>query len=75
MTVVTRDMSIKPYWKKYLQFDHTLDKMPKTREGRKRNRTTPLYTRENHNAALEKAKEMTAGKASLSSIARDYKIP
>ena len=24
MTVVTRDMSIKPYWKKYLQFDHTL---------------------------------------------------
>ena len=24
MTVVTHDMSIKPYWKKFLQFDHTL---------------------------------------------------
>ena len=24
MTVVTRDKTIKPYWKKYLQFDHTL---------------------------------------------------
>ena len=27
MTVVTRDMSIKPYWKKYLQFDHTRKRM------------------------------------------------
>ena len=24
MTVFTRDMLIKPYWKKYLEFDHTL---------------------------------------------------
>ena len=46
--------------------------MPKTRVGRKRNRRTPLYTRENLNAALEKAKEMTSGKGSLSLIARDY---